>query len=311
MTYEWLNLDPVQFYEDPINDGYYTATIDTTLAETWGLKSIEIIAMKENFTTQTYITSLRITERLTTLNGESDLVYISAKVWAEDPNPFQFIYKDEVTEEFVGNLTTATYIWEELYANGTRKPGIYGSGILIQNGNNTYTLDFNTEFRSVGYYYLYVTMQKQNYEGRSALINLEIMLREFVSTIEDPQLGNNNLIKIEQGTDVDFEISLWDTTRDMELQNATIKLNFRGNNYTIEHSDTTPGMYTCTLLTSGIDTFLTEKSFVGIIYIEAANFTKQEIRITITIKIEEIFPGMPTFYFILITASVIGVLGSL
>ncbi|MFW9881584.1 MAG: hypothetical protein ACFFG0_51620, partial [Candidatus Thorarchaeota archaeon] len=312
LTYEWLNLDPIQFFEDPINDGYYTATIDTQIAETWGLKSIKIIAMRENFTTQTYITTLSITERITILNGESDLVYINSKVWVEDPNPFEFTYQDEMTEEVIGNLTTASYIWEELYANGTRKPGIYGSGTLTRNdNNNTYTLDFNTEFRSVGFYYLYVTMKKQNYEGKSALINLEIMLREFVPTIDNPQLGSSNLIKIKQGIDVNFEISLWDTTRDVELQNATIKLNFRGLNYTFEHSDTIPGMYTLTLLTNNIDTFLTEKSYVGNIYIEAANFTKQEIRITITVKIVEIFPGMPTFYFILITVSIIGVLGSL
>ena len=42
-----------------------------------------------------------------------------------------------------------------------------------------------------------------------------------------------------------------------------------------------------------------------------ANFTTQEISITVVVEMEEIFPGMPTFYFILITASVIGVVGSL
>ena len=41
------------------------------------------------------------------------------------------------------------------------------------------------------------------------------------------------------------------------------------------------------------------------------NFTSQEISITVVVKMEEIFPGMPTFYFILITASIIGVVGSI
>ncbi len=310
LTYEWLNLDPVQFFEDPINDGYYTATLDTTIAEIWGLKSLEIIAKSENYTTQTFHTSLSITERITTLNEETDLVYISSKVWVEDPNPFEFIYQDEITEDYIGNLTTATYTWEELYKNGSRIPGVHGSGTLIQNGNNTHILDFNTELKSVGYYYLYITLQKQNYIARSALINLEIMLREFVPTIGDPQLGSNNQIQIDHGTDIDFEISLWDTTRDVELQNAIIKLNFREVNHTFDLSDTTAGLYTLTLLTSNIDTFLTTRTYVGKIYIEAANFTKQEITITVTVKMEEIFPGMPSFYFILITASIIGILGS-
>jgi len=310
LTYEWLYLDPIQFYEDPIKEGYYITTIDTSLAELWGLKSIEIIAKLENHTTQSFLTSLSITERMTTLNEETDLVYISSKVWVEDPNPFEFIYQDEITEDYIGNLTTATYTWEELYKNGSRIPGVHGSGTLIQNGNNTHILDFNTELKSVGYYYLYITLQKQNYKARSALINLEIMLREFVPTIGDPQLGSNNQIQIEHGTDIDFEISLWDDSRNMELQNATIKFNFRGVNHTFDPSDATAGLYTLRLLTSNIDTFLTARTFVGKIYIEAANFTKQEITITVTVKMEEIFPGMPSFYFILITASIIGILGS-
>ena len=41
------------------------------------------------------------------------------------------------------------------------------------------------------------------------------------------------------------------------------------------------------------------------------NFTSQEIIMTVIVKMEEIFPGMPTFYFILITASIIGVVGSI
>ena len=41
------------------------------------------------------------------------------------------------------------------------------------------------------------------------------------------------------------------------------------------------------------------------------NFTEQKLQMTITVKMQEIFPGMPTFYFILITASVIGVVGSI
>jgi len=310
LTYEWLNLDPVQFFEDPINDGYYTATIDTTIAEGCGTKSIEIIAKNENHTSQTLYTSLSIIERISTLNGETDLVYMNPKVWVEDPNPFEFFYQDEITEEFIGNLTTATYTWEELYANGTRIPGVHGSGTLIENVNKTHILDFNTEVRSVGYYYLYLTLQKQNYKARSALINLEIRLREFEPTINATQLSSNNQIRIDHGTDIDFEVRLWDKSRNVELENATVKFEFRGVNHTFAPSAATTGLYTLNLLTSTIDTFLTAQTFTGKIYIEAANFTKKERTVTITIKMEEIFPGMPSFYFILITVSIIGVLGS-
>ncbi|MHA2325924.1 MAG: hypothetical protein ACXACB_11020, partial [Promethearchaeota archaeon] len=309
LTYEWLNLNPIQFYEDPLNAGYYTVTIDTSLAETWGSKSIKISASLENYTSMTILASLLITERLTTLNDETDLVYINSKVWIEDSNPFDFVYKDVITDENIGNLTTAAYSWEELYANGTRKPGVSGTGTLIQNINKTYTLDFNTEIKPVGFYYLYITLQKQNYEVKSALVNLEITLREFSYDIDEPTLGNNNQISIKQGSDISFEINLWDLSRNEELQGARIKINFRGVNNTFNPTATLGG-YDTTLITSTIDTFLSGKTFVAIIYLEADNFTKQEFAITITVKMEEIFAGIPTFYFILITASVIGVLGS-
>ncbi len=309
LTYEWLNLDPVQFYEDPFNDGYYTATIDTSIAETWGLKSIKIIAKLENFTTQTLITSLSITERPTTLNGETDLVYTSSKVWVEDPNPFEFQYYDVIGNEIVGNLTTATYIWEKLYPNGTRIPGIHGTGTLVQNENKTYILDFNTELKPVGYYYLYLTLQKQNYEAKSALINLEIMLRNFTTTLDATGLGDNNQIKVDQGDDIDFEITLWDETRNVDLENASVTLTIRGVEYVLQ--ETASGVYGLTFRTNDIDVFITSKTLSGKITIQAANFTTEEIIITVVVQMEEIFPGMPTFYFILITASIIGVVGSL
>jgi len=53
------------------------------------------------------------------------------------------------------------------------------------------------------------------------------------------------------------------------------------------------------------------QTLVGRILINMANFTVQEYTITITVKMEEIWPGMPTFYFILITASIAGVVGSI
>ncbi|KKL66044.1 hypothetical protein LCGC14_2148920, partial [marine sediment metagenome] len=142
LTYKWLYFDPIQFYEDPLNPGYYTTIINSSVAEVWGLKSVEITAMQENYTTQTFFTSLSITERTTSLNGESDLLYLSTKVWVQNTNPFEFIYQDTMDGENIGNLTSMTYIWEQLYSNGTRIPGMQGSGILFQNNETKHILDF-------------------------------------------------------------------------------------------------------------------------------------------------------------------------
>ena len=313
LSYEWIGLNPVNFFSDSQNSDYFTFTINTADAQSSGLKIISIKASLENYKTQSdFLVYLNILERRTTLNNEiADLVYISSPIYVQDPEYFDFNYRDFIRNDTIGDLNIATFVWEELYENGTKVAGSFGSGILNQNLDNTYTLDFRTELKPVGYYFLYVSLKKENYVQKNAFINLVINLRTFVPTIDTPQLGSNNQIQIEQGTDIDFEISLWDETRDVELVNATVILNFRGFDHYFNPNLNVNGTYILTLETRHIDTFITARTYVGKIYIEAANFTKQEILITITVEMEEIFPGMPAFYFILITASVIGVVGSL
>ncbi|MFX1437211.1 MAG: hypothetical protein ACFFAA_08430, partial [Promethearchaeota archaeon] len=211
----------------------------------------------------------------------------------------------------IGDLIISNYVWEELYENGTKIPGNFGSGSLDQNLNQTYTLDFNTELKPVGYYFLYVTLKQDNYEQKNAFIYLEIRLREFTVTIQEPQLGVSYQILINQGIDLDFKIHLWDNTRDEPLLNAVIEFNFRDLTYTFNPIPTEPGVYNKSILTRDINTFIMSQTFVGKISVKAANFTSQEFIITITVKMQELWAGMPTFYFILITSAVVGVVGSI
>jgi hypothetical protein len=312
LSYEWVGLNPISIYSDPINHEYFTFTINTADAQSTGLKVISITASFENYTTQSdFIVYLNILERKTTLNSKlDDLSYISSSVYVQDQRNFIFMYRDANTNNIIGDLAIHNFVWEELYENGTKIPGSFGSGSLTHNVNHSYTLNFNTELKPVGYYFLYVTLKQDNYEQKNAFIYLEIMSREFTVTIQDPQLGSNNQIIIAQGSDIDFEIHLWDDTRSIELQNAIVKLNFRGINYTFNEIPTEYGIYNTSILTRNIDTFFTAQTFVGKIYVEAANFTSQEFTITITVKMQEIWPGMPTFYFILITSAIAAVVGS-
>ena len=315
LKYAWMGLAPIDINSDHVYTDFYTFTLNTSDAQSTGIKIIAITASFENYTTQSdFLIYLNILERRTTLNGETDLVYHSPRIWIQYPEYFNFTYRDYNTNKTLGDLTTVTYTWQELYANGSIIPGRDGSGSLVQNVDRTYTLDFNTELKPVGYYYIYITMQKQNYEARAALINLEIMLRNFDVTIEanNRYRGANDQIKVVQGDDIDFEISLIDITRNnITLVNASVFLTIGNTDYKLE--ETIPGVsgvYEYTFGTNHIDAFFTSKTLSGKITIQVANFTTQEIPITIVVKMEEIFPGMPTFYFILITASIVGVVGS-
>ncbi|MFW9942161.1 MAG: hypothetical protein ACFFFT_14075 [Candidatus Thorarchaeota archaeon] len=178
LTYQWLGLSPIDIFADPVNLGFYTFTINTSDAQNTGIKVISITAAYENYTTlSNFIVYLIILSRSTTLNGETGLVYINSELWVQEAHNFTFTYLDAISNETIGDLSTATYDWEELYENGTKVPGSYGSGNLIQNINKTYTLDFKTELRRVGYYFLYVTLKKDNYIQKNSFINLEIIPR--------------------------------------------------------------------------------------------------------------------------------------
>ena len=190
--------------------------------------------------------------------------------------------------------------------------GIYGSGDLTELSNKTYILDFNTGVRTVGNYFLFVTVKKDNYEEKNIMVNLKIVLREFSNAIDTttPKPGSNNQIRVAQGDNINFEIKLIDQSRgNIDLENAQVSLNIGGIDY--DFTETATGLYTLTFRTNNIDTFITSKTLVGKITIEMDNFTTQEISFTVVVAMEEIFLGMPTFYFILITASIIGVVGSI
>jgi len=175
VSYQWLNLDPIDIFVDTIKEGFYTFTINTSDAQNVGNYSISITATYENYTTQSdFVVALWILERKTTINGQSALLYISSEILVKEKKYFVFTYRDVDTNKIIGNLSEAIYIWQELYANGTVIPGRNGTGNLIQNINKTYTLDFKTELKPPGEYNLIVTLNKSNFEPRFALIILEI-----------------------------------------------------------------------------------------------------------------------------------------
>ncbi|MFX1303888.1 MAG: hypothetical protein ACFE9X_11055 [Promethearchaeota archaeon] len=198
LTYQWLSLAPIDIFVDPVNKEFYTFTINTSDAQNTGLYIIDITATYENYTTQSnFLIFLNIFERKTTLNNQiADFVYISTKILVQDHKDFIFTYRDNSTNEILSDLSTANYVWEELYENGTKVPGSFGSGNLTQNINKTYTLDFNTELRPVGYYFLYVNLKKDNYIQKNAFINLEIIPR--------PTLINGTTLTLAITKDIEF-----------------------------------------------------------------------------------------------------------
>ena len=176
MNYIWDSSES-QFYADPVYDGYYTFTLNTSDAPYIGINYIIIIASLENYTTQAFAIYLRVRERPTTLNNKTGILYIPMSIWAGMSYNFSFEYRDYLTKEKLSNLDVSIYNWQKLDATGNIIPGESGVGTLVEDIHKNYTLDFDTKNRNVGYYMLYITLQKENYEMRFAIINLIIKRR--------------------------------------------------------------------------------------------------------------------------------------
>ncbi len=174
LTYEWLSFGAIQFYEDPINDGYYTTTIDTSLAAVWGTKTIKIIATLENYTTQTLFTTISITERPTVLNGSDVVMFLSEKVYALETENFEFNYTDVLNSTRISNPEDASYSWQKLDENGDPIAGENKIGTLNETADHRYILDLDTESMEIGDYFVFITLHKTNYELRNVVIFLTI-----------------------------------------------------------------------------------------------------------------------------------------
>ncbi|MFX1499652.1 MAG: LamG-like jellyroll fold domain-containing protein [Promethearchaeota archaeon] len=311
VTYEW------QFFSNPISiidsiPGYYNFTIDTSIADV-GTYKIDINAAQENYSSQYFRFDIVIINRPTSLNDDTSLHHISRTLWVRESHNFTLEYKDILSEPNVNliDLDQAYYVWYEV-ANGAIIGSISNPIDLLEGPNSTYILDFNTESKEVGTYALFVTMQKNNYETRTALIDLTIQKRIITWDFNATNLVQNQ-IKIVQGKDISLEIELRDLsdpTNPESITGATVTLTLGSREYELIDVDG-EGIYTYTFTTGSIDTFFAQKVFSGDINISKEDYVSTSIPITIVIEMTEIFPGFPMFYFVMIVGSAIAVVGSL
>jgi len=311
VTYDWQFIDtPITISENPA--GYYSFVIDTSIADV-GIYQVLISALLDNHSAITnYRFDIHIITRPTSLNGDTSLHHISRIIWVKEEYNFTFEYKDLLTDphEKLGDLDIANYQWYKLYPNGTIQGAISDTINLIEAVNNTYDLDFNTESREIGSYAIFVTLSKNNYEVRTALINLIIVTRTFNYLLNATNLAQSQ-INIIQGQDARIELQLIDeSNNDAPLLGATAILKVGSTEYSLTDDDN-DGVYTYTFKTDDINAFFGIQVFSGEISIAKEDFVSQSISMTIVVGMPEIFPGFPLFYFLIIVVGVVAIVGSL
>ncbi|GAH15338.1 unnamed protein product, partial [marine sediment metagenome] len=135
------------------------------------------------------------------------------------------------------------------------------------------------------------------------IISLIINKREF-----GLQLSIDDVVKIASGGALSFQVTLIDVNNnsvpiigaDVYIIIKDVRYNFMDNgdgNYSIH-------------IGAIANTFFAPETIVASLYIEKANFTTESLSITAVVAIDEIFPGIPTFYFLLILFTILSFTGS-
>jgi len=301
--------------EDPLNPTYYTFSINTSVVPSVATYQIDIVMSLENYTTKAYTAALTILKRTTAINGSTTLMHISEPLWIQQAQNFTFQYNDTLINASIGDLEEAYYYWYKLDASGNPIGDPSANIDLTQvntSGKYFYVLDFDTETRAIGDYAIFVTLKKNNYEARNAFIDLEVKLRESTSSLSATNLAESR-ITVVKGDQITFTLDLTDNSNnDDPLTGATVKITLdNGDVIILTESDTTPGTYTGSYSTTDIDAFFTANTLVGTLSIEKTNYVTRSMEITIVVNMEEIFPGFPMFYFIMIVGGIAAVIGSL
>ncbi|MHA2184239.1 MAG: hypothetical protein ACXAAI_04490, partial [Promethearchaeota archaeon] len=289
-------------YDQDLN--YYLKTIDTSLLDADEytvrfsfLKSHHLPAIKD--------LSIDVLNRPTLLNGSSEFFRTIQNIYVNDAINFTFLFTDALRGTKITNLKSQYYIWESYDTHGNVIDT--GQGNIISTFEDTYIVDFDTETRDVGEYLLVLTVEKDNYNRKNAMILLTVNKRIINYTLGEPFVDFRS--SIPQGNIIPLQLTLTDPTQgNIPLINATVEISIGGNIY--RFNQTANGTYIYDFSTSHINTFFTSSTLAGTINITREDYISEEFTIIIVVEMEQIF-GIPTFYFILVSSAIIVVVGSI
>ncbi len=281
----------------------YLQPINTTILDTIDY-TIRFTVIKQNYASAIKDLDLIVLDRLTLINGSSGFFRKPENIYIGDAINFSFVYTDLLNGTKITDLTAQYYIWEKYDIDGNVIAS--GQGTLVTTTDQLHVLDFDTENLTLGEYLLIATIGKKNYEYKNAIISLTVNKRTIIPLLND----GINQINVKKGVTATLRLELTDPTRgDIPLQNATVLLTIMGRDYEFEESE--PGIYIFNFHTGNIDTFFNPKTFIGKINISKEDYKSEELTITIVVGMDEIFPGIPTFYFLVIVIGILGIVGSL
>jgi len=300
VSYSWAYGSGIINPDSMKGSGYYTFLFNSGNATNVGTYTVEFTATLQNYTTKTPSLTVIIEDRPTRLNQSSGVYVINSQMYVKEAKNFSFIYTDFLSGSAIDSADEFDFTLQKLDSQDnvieTR------DGKLIEGSGNNYILDLNTEKLTHGNYRIFVNLDKDNYEGRSSIMFLTINKRVFGYT------AISTSIKIESGGSLSLSLTLTDPNNNSEyVEDADVYIILGSQRYNF----TELGNGTYSLFINKIsDPFFVPDVYTPTLFITKGNFTTVDINMRVEVKMAEIFPGFPTFYFSIIVGAVVAVAGS-
>ncbi|TFH29966.1 MAG: hypothetical protein E4G98_02925 [Promethearchaeota archaeon] len=269
---------------DHISDGLYRLSIATTSFPSVGSYTLNILAQKLEYESQSLTLYLNIIAIRTEINNTLFL-QDSAEIYVGTEHYYDFNYTIQETDALIIGANIA-YIECEYQIDGVLH---YFTQDLEDLGNGLYRLDLNTLQRPIARYTIAIYIGKDNYITRSSSLVLDILPRNIGITF-----GSQFQARIVEGAEGDLitiDFDLTDSITGLPLAGATIVMNYRGEEWNI--TEITDGYYKLTIDTSLIEysalfAAVTEEATISI---QKTNYTIADQTITISITPPEFTVG--------------------
>jgi len=285
------------------SNGRYQLLIPTTDFQISGSYDLHITATKQNYQYKDLKVELVINAIKSLINDtvaiyeDIDLAYMESEI-------YYFTYTIESTGAGLSGAETRTYEWTKEVSGSIVDSG---AGALADLGSGIYSLNFNTQTLEIATYTIIFNIEKENYVERGGIFILNIIPRTFNVVLPSDSF-EDNIVSAISGKSLTFTIDVTDYINGSYVSGSDVYLNMEGQDYLFD--DLGNGTYSISI-SELPNAFFLNVPISAEISVGKTNYATKITTITINVKIVEIFPGFPMFYFLIIVIGAAAVVGSL
>ncbi len=289
------------------HSGYYSVNISTETVDSVGPKTLHFQIGKTNYTSYAdFSFSTDILEITTRLNGSEDYFErLNIQLYRTEARNFTIEYFDIINKCGIESALTTTYVWKKYDANSQLVDT--GTGDLLDIGTGLYVLDFDTENLDGEKYTFLISLDKPNYSPKFGFVSFDINPIPLQAIFSDNlRLSAFSVVLPNKGY-AEMTVSLADPIFGRPMDAATVTLEIDG--YVHNFSDVGQGTYHYIFNASGYDALVTDLVMSGKIKIQVANYTTITQDVKLTIKMDELLPGISRFYFFVVMGFIFTIVG--